>query len=198
MNTSELIAQFDAIHNIGIKIFCAQSPTYALPIKNYLDLAIGNSSFTSDQITEFQATGHKVYSYGNPQTVAEYPLVFRINYGLSLWQKGYSGAFPYAFQHSFQDIWSDFDDEFYRDHCFTYPAADKPIDTIQWEGFREGVNDIRYLVTLQAAVAEAKSRSVDTTTIDNWLTTLKTTDLTTLNMDTVRSQMVTYILQLQV
>ena len=31
-----------------------------------------------------------------------------------------------------------------------YPMTDGVIDTIQWEGYREGVNDIRYLATLDA------------------------------------------------
>jgi len=36
--------------------------------------------------------------------------------------------------------------------CFVYPAADGVIDTIQWEGFREGVDDVRYLSTLLKAM----------------------------------------------
>ena len=31
---------------------------------------------------------------------------------------------------------------------FTYPTSDGVIDTVQWEGFREGVDDTRYLATL--------------------------------------------------
>jgi hypothetical protein len=31
-----------------------------------------------------------------------------------------------------------------------YPTVNKPIPTIQWEGWREGVNDVRYLSLLKS------------------------------------------------
>lgn len=37
----------------------------------------------------------------------------------------------------------------YRDHNLTYPTADGVIDTLAWEGFREAVDDVRYLTTLE-------------------------------------------------
>jgi len=194
---TSIISKIEEIHAIGVKIFCAQSPTYALSVKEYLDLAIGSSAFTAAQIAEFRATGHKIYSYGNPQTVVEFPETFRRNYGLFLWQMGYDGAFPYAYQHSMQDIWSDFDDELYRDHCFTYPTATKPIDTIQYEGFREGITDMRYLATLLDVIATATLHSISTSSIETWLDTLKTTDLSTVDLDSIRGQMISYIIQLQ-
>lgn len=196
-NMTSLISKMTAIHNIGVKIFCAQNPTYGLAVKDYLDLCIGNSAYTAAQIAEFKATGHKIYSYGNPQTVVEFPLTFRRNYGLFLWQMGYDGAFPYAYQHSYWDIWSDFDAEMYRDHCFTYPTVDKPLDTVQYEGFREGVTDMRYLATLLDVIETAKLYSISTSSIETWLDTLKTTDLSTVDLNSVRGQMITYIIQLQ-
>lgn len=36
-----------------------------------------------------------------------------------------------------------------------YPTADGVIDTIQWEGYREGIDDLRYLATLQKAIEDA-------------------------------------------
>ena len=36
----------------------------------------------------------------------------------------------------------------YRDHVFAYPTSNGVIDTIQWEGWREGVDDTRYVATL--------------------------------------------------
>ncbi len=194
---TSIISKIEEIHAIGVKIFCAQNPTYGLSVKDYLDICIGSSAYTSAQIAEFRATGHKIYSYGNPQTVVEFPETFRRNYGLFLWQMGYDGAFPYAYQHSMQDIWSDFDDELYRDHCFTYPTATKPIDTIQYEGFREGITDMRYLATLLDVIATATLHSISTSSIETWLDTLKTTDLSTVDLDSIRGQMISYIIQLQ-
>jgi len=45
-----------------------------------------------------------------------------------------------------------------------YPTVDEVIDTLQWEGYREGVDDTRYLATLLSAIDQAessKSRDAD-------------------------------------
>jgi hypothetical protein len=96
-----------------------------------------------------------VFSYANPQVGVENPFVFRKNYGLVLWQQDYDGAMPYAYQHSEGSSWNDFDGR-YRDHMFTYPTTDGVIDTLAWEGFREGVDDVRYLTTLVDRLEELK------------------------------------------
>jgi len=56
--------------------------------------------------------------------------------------------------------WDDFNidpNQRWKDHSMTYASLDGPIDTIQWEGFREGVDDVRYLRTLQAHIRRARS-----------------------------------------
>ena len=46
---------------------------------------------------------------------------------------------------------------------FVYGMADGVIDTLQWEGFREGVDDIRYATLLHGlAVKAAASTNLDT------------------------------------
>ncbi|MEN6293150.1 MAG: hypothetical protein ABFD07_14205 [Methanobacterium sp.] len=193
MDNDTSLGDIQDVHDWGGKVFCAQNPTQALAVKDVLDLAVGNSAFTTAQIAEFKATGHKIYSYGNPQSVPEFPRTFRQNYGLFLWQMGYDGAMVYAYQHSFGNGWNDFDSVVYRDHNLTYGTANGVIDTIQFEGYREGINDLRYLAALQAAITAHPGTAA--TTANNWLTSLKTTDLSTLDLDLdVREQMIDHIL----
>jgi len=52
--------------------------------------------------------------------------------------------------------WNDFSGERYRQHNFVYPTADGVIDTVQWEGYREGIDDLRYWGTLRQAIDEAE------------------------------------------
>ena len=78
----------------------------------------------------------------------EDPFIYRLNYGFALARSGYDGEMDYAYQHSFGDIWNDFDDPTFRDHVFAYPTSNGVIDTVQWEGFRQGVDDVRYLSAL--------------------------------------------------
>lgn len=75
-----------------------------------------------------------------------------------------------------------------------YPTQDGVIDTIQWEGWREGVDDVKYLTTLLELIEEAKAEGKDTSDAENWLADLKTSSLGTKDLNAVRSQMIGYIL----
>jgi hypothetical protein len=72
------------------------------------------------------------------------------------------------------------------------------VDTTKWEGFREGVTDMRYLAALQNQIATAKGRGKNgtATEAENYLARLKSSDLKNENLDSVRSQMIDYILNL--
>jgi len=97
----------------------------------------------------FQNAGTAVYLYNQPQVGVENPLIYRINYGFSAWREGFDGVMNYAYQDSMGFIWNDFDHAEFRDHVFAYPTVDGVVDTLAWEGFREAVDDVRYISTLQ-------------------------------------------------
>ena len=110
-----------------------------------LDLAVVlGERFTPGEFARAKAKGMKLLSYGHPQGGCVTPETYRRNYGLLLWQWGFDGAMTHAYQCGYGFIWNDFDG-LYRDENMTYPTADGVIDTLQWEGYREGVNDLRYL-----------------------------------------------------
>ena len=140
---------WDAVHAAGGKMWAASWRDDLLDaMGGLLDLAV-LSRQCRGQITAWHELGVRVWLYSNPNVGPEYPETFRRNYGLILLEEGWDGCCPYAYQHGFgKSIWDDFDSEKYRDICFTYPTIDGVIDTIQWEGFREGITDVRYAATL--------------------------------------------------
>jgi hypothetical protein len=91
----------------------------------------------------------------------EDPNLYRRNYGIRAWQFGYDGVMPYAYQHAMHSIWDDFDDPQFRDHVFAYPTSNGVIDTLAWEGFKEGVGDVRYLSTLLSLQGRFPSSDID-------------------------------------
>lgn len=139
---------WEAIHETGGKVFVASYKTDSLElVGDLLDVAIIQDKCV-EQIPQWHAHGKKVWLYGNPQVVAEYPETYRRNYGLQLLADGWNGSVPFAYQHTQGlTIWDDFDHRI-RDHAFTYPTIDRPINTRQWEGFLAGIYDIRYAATL--------------------------------------------------
>lgn len=138
-----------SVHQEGVKVFTAGSRDAFPLIGDLLDVLVMAGKLDSGQAHNFHSAGNKLFSYANPQSGPENPEMFRRNYGLELWRNHYDGAMPYAYQDSMGFIWNDFDHALYRDHNFTYPTVDGVIDTIAWEGFREGVDDVRYITTLE-------------------------------------------------
>lgn len=152
-------ASWEAIRKAGGKIFVAGSSAgknYEL-VGDLQDILICAGSPSKIEVEKWHSAGRKIWCYANPQGGVENPLIYRMNYGLLLWKYDYDGAATYAYHASFGNIWNDFDFSTYRDHNFTYPTIDGVIDTIAWEGYREGVDDVRYITTLMQAIKEAKS-----------------------------------------
>ncbi len=163
--TSERPA-WQAVRDAGGKMFVSSSDVYWADcgLKDYnsfgmvgdlLDLANEWGPLRPAIAQNFHSIGHKVFSYSNPQCGVEEPETYRRNYGLALWKAGYDGAMDASYQLAFNSPWNDFDDSQYRDHMMVYPTIDGVIDTIQWEGWREGVDDVRYLTTLLKYIQNA-------------------------------------------
>jgi len=72
----------------------------------------------------------------------------RAFFGLFLWNSKLDGVAPYGVQAHYNDmgkyVISDFDAKT-KEMSSLYPSAEGPILTLQWEAFREGIDDVRYL-----------------------------------------------------
>jgi hypothetical protein len=173
----ELLAQrpaWQTVHNNGGKMWVSCTIGAADAVGDLLDAPVlyGARSATeiAAEIAKFHGHGQHVLTYGNPQAGIENPVVYRKNYGFALWNAGYDGAMDFAYQ--FKEgasIWNDYDAtpfdgvHTYRDHVFAYPTSNGIVDTVQWEGWREGVDDTRYLATLVKKMGDdALARSVVT------------------------------------
>lgn len=96
-------------------------------------------------------------------THMEKPNVHRVLAGLYLYRSQADGITPYCYQHLPQYPYSPYDDfdqwepgfhvgeerRPFKDHMTTYPARRGSVPTVQWEGLREGIQDLKYLTTLE-------------------------------------------------
>ena len=94
--------------------------------------------------------------YAHMHIGPENPAYNRMQYGMAPYLAGYSATCNYA--HHFGP-YND-DSRTYRPMVFAYGVYDGVIDTIQWEGYREGVDDIRY-ATLMTSLARKAGQSKD-------------------------------------
>ena len=173
----ELEAQrgvWSLIHGMGAKVFVAGYTENFGVVGDLLDTVVYYGQPSNGEADKWHSVGHTIFGYANPQSGPENPFLFRLNYGLVLWANDYDGAMPYAYQHCFGSCWNDVDHPTYRDHNFTYPTADGVIDTLAWEGFREAVDDVRYLTTLENLLK--KGGGIDSSALrqaSSFLNTLK-------------------------
>ena len=195
-------AAWQAVREAGGKIFVAGGGDNIEMMGDIQDMHVRSGWPNKDEVARWHAFGHKIFCYDNPQTGVENPLVYRRNFGLVLWKYGYDGASTNAYQHTFGATWNDFDNPTYRSHTIAYPTVDGVIDTIAWEGYREAVDDVRYVTTLQKAI-EAARKSKDGTlarsieTAETFLRRLKTEqDIETGNLDSIRREIIAHILTL--
>jgi len=168
-----------------------------------LNVAVNAYKVDKKEASRWHSIGSKIFSYLNPQTGIPSPEIYRNNYGLLLWSCNYDGAMDYAYQHGFGHIWNDWDDKKYIDHTFTYPTIDGVIDTIAWEGYREGIDDVRYMATLEKAIKLAPANKQDIAQEAKiWMKSLSfnqnwSTKKWSYDLDKVRLKCINYILKLQ-
>ena len=150
-------------------------------------------SSTTALWNQFGSSPHVAW-YAAMHVGVENPEYNRRQNGLAAYLAGYSALCNYAHHYGpYND-----DSTGYRPMVFAYGIYDGVLDTLQWEGFREGVDDIRYataMVTL--ARKAAKSSSIDARYAGNkalqYLASFKR-DADDLN--TARGEMVRHILAL--
>ena len=105
----------------------------------------------------WNAMGTNTYCawYANQHVGAENPEFSRRQNGLAAWLSGYSALCNYAHHLGPYNDHS----ETYKPMVFAYGTADGVIDTLQWEGFREGIDDIRYATLMTDLAREAEASS---------------------------------------
>jgi hypothetical protein len=187
---------FEVVHEAGGKVFVACYKDAINHVGDLLDLAVLAGPLVPEQAAKWHARGKRVFSYGNPQVGVEQPETYRRNYGLALWKAGYDGAMDYAYQHGFGNIWNDFDTPGLRDHVFAYPTVDGVIDTVEWEGFREGIDDVRYVCTLLDAIEQGNrnpAKQAIAAEAERWLRAIDVQG----DLGLLRKQIIDHILQLR-
>ncbi len=190
--------ELEKIHEAGGKIFAAGLATtlggdsFDL-VGDLQDLMVMSYIPQKADADKWHGRGHKIMSYANPQSGFEKPETYRRNFGLLLDYAGYDGGMTFSY---YWFGWNDFNIwPPYRDHNFVYPTADGVIDTIQWEGYREGIDDLRYLATLRKAIASAEKAGVEDPA-GAAKAFIENTNIDRVDLSTMRNGMIGWILEL--
>ena len=108
---------------------------------------------TRESNRRWNEIGHAhVAWYARHHVGPEDPCLNRRAYGLGAWLAGFSATCNYA--HHFGP-WNDRSTG-YKPMVLAYGIGNGVVDTIQWEGYREGIDDIRYATLMKTLALEAE------------------------------------------
>jgi len=195
---------YSAVNEAGGTITVACYPSFFDEIGDALSLPIiyggGQTLKGREAMRKSQALGYECWIYNCPATnLPASPSVYRRRYGLAMWRNGEEGAAPWEYagvprrRDQSPAYHNDFDNPMY---AVAYPTwSGKPIDTIIYEAFREGVYDTRYMATLEKALAQAKEAGGApelVAKVEKWLETFSVND----DLQKVRRQLADFIVAL--
>ena len=81
----------------------------------------------------------------------------RMTYGFGLWQSGFKVLIPWIYSSAGHDQWNNLDSTSADFGVRTAPDG-RPIPTPLWEAYREGIDDGKYLFTLETLIKRAIER----------------------------------------
>ncbi len=167
------LAYFQKVKKAGGRTFCNIMPEYAVRLGDQLDVpCVGYSNFfgsierpepiageSSEAVSRLLKTHEEVWYYW--QCRVEDPRINRLLFGFLLMKSPATGAMPYTYgtleaEAPFDD-WSalQIGQVSRAGGGAVYHARDGAVPTIQWEAAREGVDDARYVSTLEALIQKA-------------------------------------------
>ena len=115
-----------------------------VPAKKYSDLC--------------HSKGTLIWNYANPQAgTKDQPFPYRANFGFGCYSANYDGIATYSYNTTALHPWNDFDNRIEPDLAFVLHTADGMVDTPSWEGYREGIDDVRYATMLRQLILQYKT-----------------------------------------
>ncbi|WP_256757789.1 hypothetical protein [Cohnella sp. WQ 127256] len=186
---------------LGAKVFATGHEThFNLEIKEDFLNWVGDP--TREKSAAWHALGDDkiITNYANPHTGPENPDLMRQRHGMWMYKANYDAVYNYIWYYESPQVsaWSDYVDATYRAFGFVYPTQTDVIDTLAWEGFREGIDDIRYATKLKqlAADAQASGDALRVATANKALNWLEVTNERVVNSDLLRLGLISHIMKL--
>jgi hypothetical protein len=118
-----------------------------------LDWWLGEGHTWQELADELQADGDEAWTYYNIREIAVTSEWVRLCNGYWLWKSPLTAHVPWKYYSFGGNPFDDLDSD-RHDFAYAAPHPDKPemVSSLEWECFREGYDDLRYLATLENAI----------------------------------------------
>jgi len=142
------------LHEKGLKIYSTGQRPHLLHAGFNEDFVNIGGQYDTETARIWHAMGVRVQTYAKPHTGPENPDFSRRNHGFDLYLQDFDGTNNYMVC---GNDWGDFTwaASNYRAFNFVYPASDRFVTTLQFEGFREGIDDVKYATLLRMTAENA-------------------------------------------
>lgn len=188
---------FKFFQDYNIKIGCAGHAALMNKGGYMYDIhPMGGEPDAIERIRPWNEIGDKyVGFYASQHTGSENPQFVRRQHGMLGYLSNLSMVFNYEFA---LGPWNDLAHDLYKPMVVAYYNRGGIVDTLQWEGFREGIDDIRYATKLKMLAEEAiasgnTDRKLQAKKALQYLALLKGDEM---DLNTVRAEMINYIMKL--
>ena len=155
-------AVWEAVHRAGASTMVATLwHTYILFNLDYANVPRPPRAAKRAEADAFHAANPDgmIAWYADPHSGPENPDYTRRIYGIMSWRNNYDGSCQYIL---YRNNWNDFwvpDESNLRGLMLVYPQDNDILDTIEWEGVREGMDDVRYVTLLKQLGEQARLSS---------------------------------------
>jgi hypothetical protein len=142
----------------GALTFVAGTPKQIAPLFPWVDIAdLRASRYTLRDHDRLRRAGRRVWLYDNWIVLGTTPIETRFVAGLYAWRAGLDGVTAWTYPLTDQRAidW----ETGWRPPVIG--ADGRPVSTTVWEAFREGVDDGRYVFTLERTIERARSSGLD-------------------------------------
>ncbi|HAH86936.1 MAG TPA: hypothetical protein DCL60_06145, partial [Armatimonadetes bacterium] len=138
----------------GAKIYCTAN-NYASGVEcaDYIDYWCANIQMSKEQVQDVLNRGKEFMRYGNSYNYN--PRVSRTVSGFGFWRIPATTMYYWHYQSVNGDPFNSMDTN-QRDWVSSYPTPKGPINSIDFEAIREGIDDLNYIYTLQQLMDKAK------------------------------------------
>ncbi len=113
--------------------------------------------YSRKKVLQEARQGHPFWWYANGMFYAHSTMASRVMPGFEFLRSGAEVATAWGFAATQANPYNDFDGG-HKDWNVIFPGVDTPTPTIYWELCREGVDDCRYVATLQERIRRASSQ----------------------------------------
>jgi hypothetical protein len=156
------IPAWKAAREVGAKVMVSGYTSHYKLVGDCLDLCIYAGEAWSARPSDWHGNGARIWKYNTPQAGPEDPNIFRRNYGLDIWFRGYDGACTYC-DIGASTVWNDIcgvqrmkaegrSGSCYRGLCVVYPTADGVIETLALTGLESAIKDVRIMTKFRQAL----------------------------------------------